>query len=437
MSELTITVEPIGRLVTYRNNAKIHTAEQIEQIKNSIKEFGFNDPIAVWTNQEGKSEIVEGHGRLTAAIELNIDKVPVIHLDHLTDEQRRAYTHVHNQLTMNTGFDFETLEFDLAELCDEFNFEDFGFELGFQENFDNSTTFDFDGEHGKLSDRFVVPPFSIIDTKGGDWKARKKYWNEIIDDDAERGTSNAFGGCMQGFGKKNSLLDPVLAEVLLKWFTPTQHSKVFDCFSGDTAFGFVSSFLGHDFTGIELREEQVRDNSMRCSKAGLNPVYICDDGRNVLNHIEKKSQDMFFSCPPYFNIEVYSDNKNDASNQETFDDFYAILDEAFSKSLQALKDNRFAVVVATDIRSSSGGYYDFFERVRDTFERNGAVLYNNIILATPLGSSALRANKFMKSRKTVRVHQNVMVFFKGDTKTIKDIFPVIEEDWDEYAGEDE
>lgn len=123
---LKIENEPIGRLKSYENNAKIHTAEQVEQIKASINEFGFNDPIAVWTNEDGKSEIVEGHGRLMAALELNMDTVPVIHLDHLTDDQRRAYTHVHNQLTMNTGWDFETLETELEEL--DFDFNQFGFE---------------------------------------------------------------------------------------------------------------------------------------------------------------------------------------------------------------------------------------------------------------------------------------------------------------------
>ena len=101
-TQLEVTYEPIGRLQEYANNAKIHTGEQIEQIKASIREFGFNDPIGVWTNAEGKSEVVEGHGRLTAALELGMETVPVIHLDSLTDEQRRAYTHVHNQVTLNT-----------------------------------------------------------------------------------------------------------------------------------------------------------------------------------------------------------------------------------------------------------------------------------------------------------------------------------------------
>ena len=120
-------------LKPYVNNAKIHTAEQIEQIKKSIQEFGFNDPIAVWHDDE----IIEGHGRLLAVMEMSdITEVPIIRLDDLTDEQRKAYMLVHNKLTMNTGFDFDLLTLELESITDidmlEFGFEEI-------EPFDKST----------------------------------------------------------------------------------------------------------------------------------------------------------------------------------------------------------------------------------------------------------------------------------------------------------
>lgn len=170
--ELKVEYEPTEKLVSYKNNAKIHTGEQVDQIKRSIEEFGFNDPIAVWTNPDGKSEIVEGHGRLLAAQELGIAEVPVIHLDTLTDEQRRAYTHVHNQLTMNTGWDFETLELDLVEL--DFDFDKFGFDL-FDEKEAVKPT-DLDEHKGSLSERFGVAPFSVLNARGGEWGERKRLW---------------------------------------------------------------------------------------------------------------------------------------------------------------------------------------------------------------------------------------------------------------------
>lgn len=134
--ELTVTEQRTDALIPYARNAKIHTNEQVDQICKSIEEFGFNDPIAIWHNANGEMEIVEGHGRVLAASKLGLEVIPTICLDHLTDEQRRAYTHVHNQLNMNTGWDFETLDLDIEEL--EMNLDlDFGdFGLNRYESFD-------------------------------------------------------------------------------------------------------------------------------------------------------------------------------------------------------------------------------------------------------------------------------------------------------------
>lgn len=119
----------IDDLTPYKNNAKIHTSEQIEQIKKSIEEFGMNDPIAVW----GKDNIiVEGHGRLEALKQLGYTEVDCIRLDHLTDEERKAYTLAHNKLTMNTDFDFNILDNELASI-EDIDMSDFGFDLSFED----------------------------------------------------------------------------------------------------------------------------------------------------------------------------------------------------------------------------------------------------------------------------------------------------------------
>ena len=120
--ELKIEYLPIEELKPYANNAKDHPAEQVEQIKKSIQEFGFDDPIGIWGD-----EIVEGHGRLIAAIELGMDTVPVIRLDHLTDDQRRAYALVHNKLTMNSDFNLDLLRIELDDI--DIDMTDFGFDL--------------------------------------------------------------------------------------------------------------------------------------------------------------------------------------------------------------------------------------------------------------------------------------------------------------------
>lgn len=118
----------INDLKPYEKNAKIHTREQIEQIKASINQFGMNDPIAVWGEE---NLIVEGHGRLEALKELGFKEVECIRLDHLTDEERKAYTLAHNKLTMNTDFDFDLLDVELEEITN-IDMESFGF---IQENF--------------------------------------------------------------------------------------------------------------------------------------------------------------------------------------------------------------------------------------------------------------------------------------------------------------
>lgn len=122
MDKLKVEYIETEKLKPYANNAKIHTDEQIKQIEKSIQEFGFNDPIAVWKD----NEIIEGHGRLMAAINLGMDKLPIIRLDDLTDEQRHAYMLVHNQLTMNTGFNYELLDVEIENI--ELDMSEYGFE---------------------------------------------------------------------------------------------------------------------------------------------------------------------------------------------------------------------------------------------------------------------------------------------------------------------
>ena len=425
-------------LKPYANNAKIHTAEQIEQIKASIAEFGMNDPIAVWHD----NEVVEGHGRLLALMEMDeITQVPIIRLDALTDEQRRAYMLAHNKLTMNTDFDVNLLDIELDDITD-IDMSLFGFDIteGGLSDFDEPTT--------KLADDFIIPPFDIFDARSRAWLDRKKEWNDKIGDLAQaRSDAKAYSNKAtndkdkyKGNGvmpNETSILDPVLSEIVCKWFTPKETSFCFDCFAGDTVFGYVAGTLGHTFTGIELRQEQADFNNERTD--GLDCVYICDDGQNVAKHIEKGSQDLLFSCPPYYDLEVYSDMENDASNQGTYEEFYQILDNAFTDAIDCLADNRFAVIVCGDIRDKkTGAYYNFPNDIINTFTRNGMMLYNNIKLLTPIGTAQIRARKYMKYRKTAHIYQDVLVFYKGDPKKIKDEFPeikVAEVDADESDDE--
>ena len=170
----------IDKLVPYANNAKLHGSKQVDQIAASIEEFGFNDPVAVWTNPNGELEIVEGHGRVLAAKKLGIDVAPIITLDHLSDEQRRAYTHIHNQLTLNSGFDTGVLDLEIQEL--DFDWESFGFDLPEVKPIENNEDGFYGDEilrnnnewHLDLCDRFdcvgpyELPPLAPVDAKPSD-----------------------------------------------------------------------------------------------------------------------------------------------------------------------------------------------------------------------------------------------------------------------------
>ena len=128
MPELKVVKVATDELQEYKNNSKLHPSSQIDQIASSIEEFGFNSPILAWHNDDGEPEIVAGHGRLMAARKLGIEELPVVFLDHLSEEARRAYLLVDNQLTMNSGFDFEILQDELNAIAD-IDMEQFDFEI--------------------------------------------------------------------------------------------------------------------------------------------------------------------------------------------------------------------------------------------------------------------------------------------------------------------
>ena len=418
---MNITWVAPDTLIPYPGNAKQHPPEQVEHIANSIKRFGWQQPIVV---DKGRVVVI-GHGRLAAAKELRLDTVPVVVADSLSDEEINALRLADNK-TNESAWDFDKLEEELAALAiDGIDMTQFGFE-----DLENSLSTAQSEAHGKLSDRFIIPPMSVLDTRQGVWQDRKKAWRALIGDHGEaRDNVYVVSDAFRRYGNSDnfanaSLLDPVLCEIMLKWFA-LEGGNVFDVFAGDTVFGYVSAHMGYNFTGIELRQEQADFNAKAVE--GMTARYICDDGRNVCNHIAKESQDFFFSCPPYFDLEVYSDLENDASNQKTYADFYKILDTAFMRAAACLKPNRFAVVVCGDVRNKkTGEYYRFPDDIKGSFARAGLCLYNELVLVDLVGTARLRVGKYMKNRKIAKVHQNVLVFYKGDTKQISATFPEIE-----------
>ena len=427
----------VSKIKTNPNNPRVIKDDKFKKLVKSIKDFPemmAKRPIVCVTDSDGSIYPLGGNMRLKAIKELQYKEIAddwVLMADEWTEAQRKEFV-----IKDNVGFG----EWDWEELSNEWNSEklgDWGIDMPIYEE-DESLAVQ------KLDEKFIVPPFSVINTREGYWQERKRYWNVLIGDRGESRDDIVSkvnhdysswenkpykGGVIRD--KSISILDAVLAEIVNKWYG-LDNCNTFDCFAGDTVFGYVSSYMGNSFTGIELRKEQVEINNERLN--GFNSRYICDDGRNILNHIDKDSQDLLFSCPPYFNLEVYSDLPNDASNQKNYDNFLEILNVAFTNALQCLKENRFAVITVGDIRDANGFYYGFIDDIKNIFKKNNVLLYNELILVQSVGNGALRANGYMKSRKVVKMHESILVFYKGDPKKIKDIYPKIE--IDNYESKD-
>jgi len=393
------------------DNPRLIKDDKFHKLVKSIKEFPEMlkiRPIVV----NDDLIVLGGNMRLKACKDAGLKEVSIIKASGLTVKQQREFI-----VKDNVGFG----EWDWDMLANEWDNEqlnDWG--LTTPEKFDLVDK----EEHSKLQDTFIVPPFSILDTKQGYWQNRKQYWKDLINDNGESREntlhdSNSSKKDVMNKMPSVSILDPVVAEISNKWFG-LDKCKTFDCFAGDSVFGYVSDALGNTFTGIELRKEQADLNNARLK--GSKSKYINDDGQNVLKHIKPNTQDLLFSCPPYFDLEVYSDLENDASNQKDYKDFLQIINKAFTDAIKCLKENRFAVIVVGDIRDNNGFYYGFSDDIKSIFKQNGAKLYNEMIIAETLGTLPQRVGRFMNNRKVGKCHQNVLVFYKGNPKDIKSIY---------------
>ena len=213
-----------------------------------------------------------------------------------------------------------------------------------------------------------------------------------------------------------SIFDPVLCEIAYRWFCP-QGGTVLDPFAGGSVRGIVASQLGRAYVGIELRAEQVAANRAQAALgAGPAPQWITGDSRDIATLAKSVDADLIFSCPPYWNLEVYSDDPADLStlSKEAFFDAYARI---IAGAVSRLRNDRFAVWVIGDVRDAGGFFVNLPGKTVEAFEAAGARFYNDAILVTAVGSLPIRAGRqFEASRKLGRTHQNVLVFCKGDPK---------------------
>lgn len=289
---------------------------------------------------------------------------------------------------------------------------------------------------GPVAERFLFSPFTVLDAKQGEWLERKRAWQAIgLKSEVGRAktlaglvtinhvqrTGNSSAGMViddnneQQTKDGTSIFDPVLCELAYRWFCGGG-GQVVDPFAGGSVRGIVAAQLGLNYWGCDLRAEQVSANREQAATIcdAVMPEWVCGDSMETL--ADAPDADFIFSCPPYGDLEVYSDDPADLSNME-WHTFVAAYKRIIMRAVGRLKDDRFACFVVGDFRDNKGFYRDFVSTTIRAFEECGARLYNEAILATPVGSACMRVTKqFDASRKMAKTHQNVLVFCKGDPR---------------------
>lgn len=197
MSLPEIVSRKVADLIPYARNARTHSDAQVAQIAASVREFGWTNPVLV----DGENGIIAGHGRVLAARKLGMDEVPCIELAGLSDTQRRAYIIADNKLALNGGWSEDMLKIELEELGElGFDLDLIGFtddeilSLGADDVVEDDEPGEATEPKGNLSDRFMIPPFTVLNAREGWWQNRKRAWLALgIKSELGRGVDNAVG----------------------------------------------------------------------------------------------------------------------------------------------------------------------------------------------------------------------------------------------------
>ena len=262
----------------------------------------------------------------------------------------------------------------------------------------------------------MITPFSVLDTRTKEWKQRKDYWITTYGIQSELGREDIESKSQFWESNSNvSIFDPVLCELMYDWFVP-KGGKILDPFAGGSVRGIVAEEMGFHYDGIELSEEQVLANKKQSKK----PNWIIGDSDKEIFFLDN-DYDFVFTCPPYYDLEVYSDDMNDLSNMSERN-FDIKFDKIIYKSTLQLKQNRFFGIVVSEVRNPSttgnysiGNYRKLVSKTIQMCEAHGLHFYNDMVLFNSQ-HQASRVGKtyFDRNRKIPSVHQNILIFVKGN-----------------------
>jgi hypothetical protein len=250
---------------------------------------------------------------------------------------------------------------------------------------------------------FQIPPMSILNSHKGEWTRLEKKWKELKEL-SSGGRKTGLVGASDGYILKGSnyngtsIFSPALTETLYKFFPPR---NIIDPFCGSVTRGAVAASLGIEYTGIDIRKEQIDFNKEHYPDIN----WVLSDGTR---YIPTQAYDMLFTCPPYYDLERYSDDPNDLSNQATYEGFSAGIKRTFANITPFI--GSYVVIVISDIRDEYGFYRGMPDRFVRILDELGWGVYNRMYLYQ-VGSAFIRAERnFRRSQKVSKVQQQILVF---------------------------
>ncbi len=433
----------------------------VEAVARSLDAFGQRKPVVI--NADGT--VLAGNHTVMAARELDWSHVAAVRVDD-DETTAKAYALADNRTGQLGGFD----ETDLAQMMADvhevspellaaasYTEDELNKLLGIE---DETEGLPEEEKNPSLADRFLIPPFSVFDARQGWWRARKANWMKVgLRSEVGREDLLAFNAVSANpdyydqkrvaerkHGRKidheefqrdhyvakdrasqangTSVFDPVLCELIYRWFTPAE-GHVLDPWAGGSVRGVIAGLLGRSYTGIELRPEQVAANNtqghpvlIKAGAGGIPVKWIEGDSQQILPTMDDNSADLIIGCPPYFDLETYSTDTADLSTMSN-EGFAAAYKATIAEAAKKLRNDRFAVLIVSSVRKKQRGgpLRDLHGLTVDACEAAGLSLYNEAVLITIAGSLPIRTGKMFEGTRALgRSHQDVLIFCKGNAK---------------------
>ena len=466
---------PIDEIKEHPDNPNQHPDSQIILLMDIIRRTGWRQALVV---SNGSGFVIKGHGRLQAARALGMTHLPVDYQDYASEAYELADMVADNEiaaLSTRSTSKLADIEKALNESTDA-DARLAGIASALDDKIDPNDTEALRQQRlaekiaakANLAESFGTVPFSILRADDSRWRARKSLYKKLgirseegrksglayatsaamppnliqaknDYDEAKGGEPSTIDEFMAEHGHETlattSIFDPVLCELMYRWFLPTPTDdqgpgkarpfRILDPFAGGSVRGVVAALHGHEYIGIDLRTEQIDANYANAKEIfdavgapDHQPHWISGNSLHTDQLLTDNDQaqpfDLIFTCPPYGDLEVYSENPEDISTMDEadFTTDYKKITEAAAKHLAA---NRFAVYVVGDYRDRrSGRLIDLLGKTVQAHQEAELTYYNHFILQTPVASLIMRLrNQFNTSRKIGKRHQNVIISHNG------------------------